>query len=126
MHITRRAPELSATSSSVVICIICSSPDARSSRLPADPLERFPAFQLRNRTALADTHDVADLEFALLIMGVIFLRPAHGLSEHGMGEPALDVDHNRLRILVADDDALQHAFRHNSVLILVRPCGAAR
>src|SRR5215831_10498591 len=112
MHITRRAPELSATSSSVVICIICSSPDARSRLLPADPFEHFPALQLRDRTALADTHDVANLEFAILVVGMIFLRAAHGLTQHGMGETALDVDHHRLGVPVADHGPLQHAFRH--------------
>src|SRR5215469_17352424 len=112
MHITRRAPELSATSSSVVICIIFSSPDARSCLFPADPFERFPALQFRDRAALADSNHIADLELALLVMGVIFLCPPHGLSEHGMSEPAFDVDNDGLRIPVAYNDALQHAFRH--------------
>src|SRR5882672_4035030 len=68
MHMTRRAPELSATSSSVVIWIMLCFPFGL-----AGALDDFPAFQLGDRLALTDAHDVARLVGLALIMGVIFL-----------------------------------------------------
>src|SRR5690349_10831913 len=104
MHITRRAPELSATSSSVVICIMFYS-DAFPRAL-LHPLERFPGLQLGKRTAFADADDIARLELALFVMGMIFLRTAHGLAENRMREATLHLHHDGLGILVADHDAL--------------------
>src|SRR5512143_393571 len=110
MHITRRAPELSATSSSVDIWIIESTPVPGGSL--AHALERFPSLELGKRTALADAHDIACLVFAILAVGVICVRTAHGLAHDRMGEATLDLHHHGLRILVADHDALQHALWH--------------
>src|SRR5579862_7565829 len=123
MHITRRAPELSATSSSVDIWIMASTFRPRT----ADALERFPGLQLGNRPALADTDNVADLELPALVVSMVVLGPANGLLHDGMGEAALHVHHHRLRILVAHHDTLEHALRH-SVLpySLSRPSAAAR
>ena len=42
-------------------------------------------------------------------MRVILLGPAHGLAHDRVGEPPLNIDHNRLCVLVAYDDTLQHA-----------------
>src|SRR4030095_15522981 len=40
------------------------------------------------------------------------LRHAHGLLHHRMGEAPLDLDDDRLLVLVADDGALQDALWH--------------
>src|SRR5215472_17143155 len=69
MHMTRRAPELSATSSSVVIWIMVSG--SRAALLRADASDHFPGLQLRERPAFADAHHVAHLEFPVLVMRVV-------------------------------------------------------
>src|ERR1700748_3765241 len=51
-------------------------------------------------------------------MGVIFLRTADGLAHDGMDEAAFHLHHHRLGVLVADNDALQHALWHNKSSIL--------
>src|SRR4029077_17942621 len=62
MHMTRRAPELSATSSSVVIGIM--APGARAALLRANTANHFPGFQSGQRPAFTDAHHVAHLELA--------------------------------------------------------------
>src|ERR1700691_4313491 len=99
MHITRRAPELSATSR--LVCIWIMGYPTRS--IPVASLLRRllllaahdrPALELGNRPVLFDPHRVADLEFVLLVVRVIFLRAAHRLFKQRMGEAALDLHHN--------------------------------
>src|ERR1700753_2725744 len=51
-------------------------------------------------------------------MGVIFLRTADGLAHDRMDEAAFHLHHHRLGVLVADNDALQHALWHNKSSIL--------
>src|SRR6201999_3076093 len=47
-------------------------------------------------------------------MGVVLLRTAHGLAQHGMCVAALNIHHHRLLVLVADHDTLEHALGHVS------------
>src|ERR1700745_1756219 len=71
-----------------------------------------PALQFRDRLRFLDPHDIARLELIVLVMGVVVLRTADRLLVDRMGEAAIDADHHRLGLLVADDHALQHTFRH--------------
>src|SRR6185369_10683347 len=86
--------------------------DSLSRRLLADAFQHLPALELGKWPAFLNANDITDLEFALFVMGVIFLRPANGLAQHGMGEAALHLDHHGLGILVADDGALKNSLRH--------------
>src|SRR3984957_269495 len=117
MHMTLRAPELSATSSLVCIWIIMvlSQLFPRAWRLSDFllllALDHFPPLELRQRTALLDLDEVAHRELVLLVVGVVLLRAAHRLLEHGMGVAALDLHDDGLVLLVADDDAMERALR---------------
>src|SRR6202140_825970 len=83
MHMTRRAPELSATSRLVCIWIMMLS---RSSLVRALPRSRYlllfltlddgPALELGDRAMLLDPHHVADRVFLVLVVGVVLLRLA--------------------------------------------------
>src|SRR5438105_2062493 len=110
MHMTRRAPELSATSSSVVIWIMPSA--SRTALLRADTSDDFPGLQFRERPAFADADDVARPEFPVLIVRVVFLRASHCLPHHRMGETAFNLHDHGLGVLVAHHDALENAFGH--------------
>src|SRR4029453_11012558 len=113
MHWTRLAPELSATSRLVCICIMAFALNLEwplRRRLLAR--QHRPPLLLGDRRTLLDPHHFAHLELVLLVMGVIVLAPAHGLLQHGMGKAPLDADHHGLVVLVAHHDSLQHAFRH--------------
>src|SRR5215472_15661071 len=122
MHMTRRAPELSATSRLVCIWIMMLSRSSLRSRLPRSRCllllapDHGPALELRDRAMLLDPHHVADGVFVLLVVGEVLLRPPDGLLEQRMGEPALDPHDARLRLLVAHHDALEHALRHFGLL----------
>src|SRR5438067_1640323 len=137
MHMTRRAPELSATSRLVCIWIMmlssllslrahCAHTNSRrsgrlrrSGNLLLLALDHFPALELRQRPPLLDQHDVAHRELVLLVVGVEFLRTPHRLLEHGMGVAALDLHDDGLVLLVAHHDALERALRH--LVILTSP-----
>src|SRR5207245_9734921 len=71
-----------------------------------------PAPVLRTRLRFLDEHLVADLVGVVLVMRLVLLGQAHGLLHHGMREAPLDLDDNRLLVLVADDGALQNALWH--------------
>src|SRR5258708_6902193 len=71
-----------------------------------------PALQLRDRLAFLDPHLVARLELVVLVVGVVVFRAADGLLVDRMGEAAIDANHNRLGLLVADDHALKRTFWH--------------
>src|SRR5215475_13395658 len=75
-----------------------------------------PALQLRDRLGLFDPDHVARLELVVLVMGVVVLRAADRLLVDRVGEAAIDAHHNRLGLLVADDDALKLTFRHKGPL----------
>src|SRR3954451_22550510 len=77
-----------------------------------------PALQLRHRLAFLDPHDVADLGHIGLVMRMVVFGAANRLLQQWMGEAALHLDHDRLVVLVGNDDALQDAFWHP---ILLRP-----
>src|ERR1700739_1730312 len=87
---------------------------------PASSLRRLlllathhrPALELGDGAVLLDPHGVAHLELVALVVGVVFLRPADGLSEDRMREAALDAHHHRLALFVAHHDALQAALGH--------------
>src|SRR5262249_31824133 len=120
MHMTRRAPELSATSRLVCIWIMMHRPLALRAT-PEGPsrypllllaLDDLPALELGDRPVLLNPHDVAYRVFVGLVVGVILLRPPHGLLQHRMGEAPLDADHHGLVLLVAHHGALQRALRH--------------
>src|SRR5215213_1800098 len=72
----------------------------------------LPGLQLRMRARLLDQDLVAGLRGVRLVMGVVVLRAPHRLLHDGVREATLDLDHHGLVLLVADDDALQYAFRH--------------
>src|ERR1700758_549680 len=59
-------------------------------------------------------------------MGVVVLRTADRLLVDRMGEAAIDAHHNRLGLLVADDNALKRTFRHlrTSYFFFARACAA--
>src|SRR6185312_1988822 len=119
MHMTRRAPELSATSRLVCIWIMMLS---RSSLVHAHRRSRYlllllapdhrPALELRDRAMLLDPHNVADRVLVVLVVCVILLRATHGLLHHRMREPAVDTHDARLRLFVAHHDALELSLRH--------------
>src|ERR1700692_3260813 len=75
-------------------------------------LDDCPALQLRERLAFLDPHLVARRELVLLVVRVVVLGATDRLLVERMGEAAVDAHHNRLVLLVADDDALQSSFRH--------------
>src|SRR5262245_53552440 len=121
MHCRRRAPELSATSRLVSICIIgpflapqsptgAALPQA-ALRLPV--LQYDPSLVLGDRSALLDPHHVADLEGIVLVVRVELLRPAHGLLQEGMGVTALHLEHDGLGVLVGNHYDMPNQLRHD-------------
>src|ERR1700712_547319 len=89
-------------------------------------LDHGPALQLGDRRVLLDPHDVADPVLVGLVVGVILLRPPHGLLHDGMREAALHANHHGLGLLVADDNALQRSLRHRKPLTFPPRASAAR
>src|SRR6266481_5509150 len=101
MHMTRRAPELSATSKFVCIWImVLSFPGSRGFA------NHFPFLQFRDRPAFLDLHPIADLDRIRLVMRVIALGQTNGLFQNGMGETTLDQNHDGLVVFVADHSPL--------------------
>src|SRR5215212_3473523 len=123
MHMTRRAPELSATSRLLCIWIMMLSSLLflrawRSHDLLLLALDHFPALELRQRPTLLDSDDVTHAVFIGFVVGVILLRTPHGLLEHWMGVTALDTDNDGLVLLVAHHNALERTLRHLEPLTL--------
>src|SRR5262249_15832809 len=118
MPMTRRAPELSATSR--FVCIWIMTPPSsyefprplRSHGLLLLAPNHLPAFELGQWPALFDPHDVVDVVLVRLVVGMVFLGTPHRLLHDRMGEAALDSHHNGLVLFVAHYDALERAFRH--------------
>src|SRR5579863_4046677 len=52
-----------------------------------------PAFKLGDGPVFFNPHHVADLELVVLVVRVVFLRPAHRLLEQRVGVTALDAHH---------------------------------
>src|ERR1700730_14227164 len=120
MHMTRRAPELSATSR--LVCIWIMTPSSRASRalrshdLLLFALHHFPPLELGQRAALLDPDEVAHVVFVGLVVGVVLLRAPHRFLHGRMGEAALDAHQHGLVLLVAHHDALERALRHLCLL----------
>src|SRR5229473_8253586 len=129
MHMTRRAPELSATSR--LVCIWIMTPSSRASRalrshdLLLFALHHFPPLELGQRAALLDPDEVAHVVFVGLVVGVVLLRAPHRFLHGRMGEAALDAHHHGLVLLVAHHDALERALRHLCLLRLGFRAGGA-
>src|SRR5690554_1868924 len=83
----------------------------------------FPFLQLRERSALANFHDIANFRRVALVMGVELLRPTHDLLEKRVLETALYIHDHRLVVLVADHDTLKDSLRHFAIL---SPCSLQR
>src|SRR5262249_15820459 len=103
MHMTRLAPELSATSRLVCIWIM---------GLCCDDADDFPAFQLGLRRAFLDFDDLAFLEGVLFVVRMEARGAAHRLLQKRVQIGALDLDDHGLVALVADDGSLHYAARH--------------
>src|SRR5262249_1135361 len=93
------------------------------SHLPV--LQHHPALVLGDGLALLDPHDVADLEGVILVVGVKFLRPAHGLLQQRLRVAPFDLHHHGLGVLVGNHDALENALWHVSNLQAF-PCASPR
>src|SRR5262249_16545514 len=132
MHMTRRAPELSATSRLVCISIMTAPSSffpraSRSHDLLLLAPYHFPPLELGERTALLDPDDVVNVIFVGLVVGVVLLGAPHRLLHHRMGKTALDPHDHGLVLLVAHHDALERALRHFFLLRLrFRARGALR
>src|SRR5512145_1068137 len=87
---------------------------SRSHHLLLLAADDFPALEPGERATLLDPDDVVHVVFVGLVVGVVFLGAAHRLLHYRMGEAAFDPHHHGLVLLVANDDALQHALRHLS------------
>src|ERR1700739_739017 len=78
MHMSFRAPELSATVSQVRICIMIRSPaPLLGRRFRRQHFLQAPAFQPRKRPGRHDAHRVTLLGFALFVVRVELLRNAY-------------------------------------------------
>src|SRR5262245_1505109 len=121
MHITRRAPELSATSRLVCIWIMMQlslSGRYRSLNfLFLFATDDFPSLELGDRPPLLDPHDVADRIRIGLVMCVVLLRATNGLLHSRVRETTLDAYDHGLVLLVANDHAMQRTLRHLEPLI---------
>src|SRR6201991_4410243 len=95
MHMTRRAPELSATSRFVCIWIIGSDP-LRLLLVGAALRQNFPGFCFRLRRAFDDAGDVAGLVDVGFVVRVVLLGPAHGLLQQRVEQSTLDLHHHGL------------------------------
>src|SRR5215472_18440746 len=111
MHITRRAPELSATSRLDCIWIIDQTPSGASS-LGGVLRQDLPGLQLGFRRALDDAGDVAFLVGIGFVVRVVLLGAADGLLQQRVQEGALHAHHHGLVPLVGDHHALENSFRH--------------
>src|SRR5215217_9552655 len=107
MHMTRRAPELSATSRLLCIWIMMLSSLLllrawRSHDLFLFlALDHFPALELRQWPTLLDFDDVTHAVLVGFIVGVILLGTPHRLLEQRVRVTALDTDHDGLVLFVA-------------------------
>src|SRR5262245_36133108 len=106
MHSTRRAPELSATSSTDSDCTIVprrpSGSALRSNRLLQHRADA-PALVLAQRPRLRDQDPIADVASVVLVVHFVVRSPADVLLVLWMLHQAFDRDDDRLLHLVADD-----------------------
>jgi hypothetical protein len=71
----------------------------------ADDLQQTPGFLFAERTRLADPHDVPNLSFVALIVGLEFVSPMHSLLVKRMLDEVLNSDDYGFLHLVADDSS---------------------
>src|SRR5437764_1241293 len=80
----------------------------------ADAVDDRPGLQLRDRRALLDAHDLADVELIRRVVSMVLLRQLDDLAVQRVLHPPLDADHHRLFSLVrhhgAGEDALWHSY----------------
>src|ERR1035437_676173 len=104
MHITSRAPELSATMSLDCCWIICYVPSA----LPLDDADQPPTLARRQRTGLHDLHEIPFLRIVRFVVGHHLGGQRHDASILWVALLALDRQGDALVHLVAnhapDDD----------------------
>src|SRR5436190_4467138 len=110
MQATFFAPELSATSRTVVIWIMGLDLHLplvfRSLGFGLDQdLRHAPALLLRHRARLDDPHLVAGLRRLVLVVALVLLLLGHVLAVLTVLGAALDLHHHRLRHLVGEDGA---------------------
>src|SRR5437763_16830878 len=79
-------------------------------------LDHGPSLELGKRTMLLDPYGVADSEFVLIVVSVIIFGAANCLFQQRVGKAAFHAYYDRLVLLVAHHDTLQHAFRHSALL----------
>src|SRR4051794_17280276 len=115
MHMTRRAPELSATSRLVWVWIIVRSLQSGAD-LGVALRQHFPGFRFRLRRALYDAGYVALLVDIGFIVCVVTLRTTHGLFQQRMKEGPFDLHDNGLVALVGDYQTFENSFGHVLVL----------
>src|SRR5688500_13710619 len=113
MHISSRAPLLSAAASVVCIWIMSPSPPAlpRSCFSAREDLHDAPVLGLRQRTAFRDSDDVAFLALAGLVVRMDLGRAAHDLAVQRVLHLALEQHRHGLLHLVADDATFDGALR---------------
>src|ERR1700723_208910 len=113
MHMTRRAPELSATSKLVCIWIMVLYLPERLAGGLGGFGQNLPSLQLGFRRALDDPSDFAGLVVIGFVMGVETLGTTHGLLQHRMQEGPFDPHDHGLVALVGNDDALKNSLWHD-------------
>src|SRR5690242_8018235 len=103
MHVSWRAPELSATVSHVRICTMFVSPCRRLRYASGalDHLLQAPPLQFGERPRGHDANRVADARFARFIVGIIFLAAADDPAIERVLRRARHLHHDRLLHLVA-------------------------
>src|SRR5579872_1257876 len=118
MHMTRRAPELSATSRLVCIWIMSARSFSGSGFCALGVLRQdLPGLQLRLRGALDDPGRFAFVVGVGLVVGVVLLGTADGLLQQGVQEGALHLHHDGLVPLVGNHHAFENSLGH----LLSRP-----
>src|SRR6202012_3363125 len=68
--------------------------------LLANAFQHFPSLELGKWPAFLDADDIAHLELALLVMGVVLLGTAPRLAHHRVDEATFHLHHHGLGILV--------------------------
>src|SRR5687767_11209732 len=109
MHISSRAPELSAACKRVLSWIIALAPSFR--RRALDHAHQGPRLVPRQRPALRDRHGVALAALVVLVVRQQLGRAAHVLAVGRVLDQPLDRDRDGLVHLVADDGAGQRLRR---------------
>src|SRR6188768_3450070 len=126
MHMSSRAPELSAACNRVLSWIMALLLPSSFRRRALDDAHQGPRLVPRKRSALGNRHGIARAALVLLVVRKQLRRAAHVLAVGRVLDQPLDLDGNRLVHLVADDGAgerLRHpvgsflrSFGHHALL----------